>query len=304
MNYLTILLCNRKPTMLSRRSKEKSQAHKEGVVGKYVKKDTPPEIPVINVWTSYSDQHQRAKKKSLQRCASSSPSCEFKPRSSSTSRNTYSCNDTQPDYYHARRAQSQMPLNNPHVHQTPPVTQFRAGSNQLSQGNSSNYVNIEQIDRMRRQQSSPLLQTPTRGFQRSYSSQKHSHPHVATTSYDADQGLLSASYANMLQIPRRPPRQHILPYSSSNSISININHSNILRLMDRCYVSSLQQCQQRIISRGIPRQGHVKLHYSHCTSIFDLSTICVIYILQVTSGATAPSTAAASIGCAYDWQLF
>jgi len=44
MNYLTILLCNRKPTMLSRRSKEKSQSHKEGVVGKYMKKDTPPEL--------------------------------------------------------------------------------------------------------------------------------------------------------------------------------------------------------------------------------------------------------------------
>ncbi|XP_062127158.1 scaffold protein salvador [Drosophila sulfurigaster albostrigata] len=210
MNYLTILLCNRKPTMLSRRSKEKSQAHKEGVVGKYVKKDTPPEIPVINVWTSYSDQHQRAKKKSLQRCASSSPSCEFKPRSSSSSRNTYSCNDAQPDYYHARRAQSQLPLNNnnsQHVHQPAPtssVSQFRAGS---SNSSSSNYVNIEQIDRMRRQQSSPLLQTPTRGFQRSYSSQKHSlpPPHVANTSYDSDQGLLNASYANMMQIPRRPP---------------------------------------------------------------------------------------------------
>ncbi|XP_002137144.3 scaffold protein salvador [Drosophila pseudoobscura] len=205
MNYLTILLCNRKPTMLSRRSKEKSQAHKEGVVGKYVKKDTPPVIPVINVWTS----DQRSKKKTLQRCASTSPSCEFKPRSSSTSRNTYSCNDAQPDYYHARRAQSQLPLN-PHTHANhPPLPplQYRASSNQLqlSQGNSSNYVNIEQIERMRRQQSSPLLQTPTSGFQRSYSTTpKHSHPHMAAASFDADQGLLSASYANMLQLPRRP----------------------------------------------------------------------------------------------------
>ncbi|EDW58318.2 scaffold protein salvador isoform X1 [Drosophila virilis] len=205
MNYLTILLCNRKPTMLSRRSKDKSQAHKEGVVGKYVKKDTPPEIPVINVWTSYSDQHQRAKKKSLQRCASTSPSCEFKPRSSSSSRNTYSCSDVQPDYYHARRAQSQLPLNNQQSLPPQGNTQFRGGSTQLCQGNS-NYVNIEQMDRMRRQQSSPLLLTnnPTRGFQRSYSTQKPSQPHGGTTSYDVDHGLLNTSYANMIQMPRRP----------------------------------------------------------------------------------------------------
>lgn len=228
MNYLTILLCNRKPTMLSRRSKEKQ--HKEGVVGKYVKKDTPPEIPVINVWSS----DQRSKKKTLQRCASTSPSCEFHPRSSSTSRNTYSCADSQPDYYHARRAQSQMPLQphsqhhhshtNMHTHPPLPPHQFRASSNQLSHGSagssSSNYVNIEQIDRMRRQQSSPLLQsTPSPGpaaggFQRSYSTtQQHPHPHMAAASYDADQGMLSASYANMLQLQQRPnsPVHYAIP---------------------------------------------------------------------------------------------
>ena len=128
MNYLTLLLCNRKPMLSSRSGKDK--AHKEGVVGKYVKKDTPPEIPVINVW-SFDEQQQRQRaasiskqyyvgnsgtsnnKKSLQRCSSSSPSCEFTTRNSgmtgSLSRNTYSCNDSQPDYYHARRAQSQLP---------------------------------------------------------------------------------------------------------------------------------------------------------------------------------------------------
>ncbi|XP_030370022.1 scaffold protein salvador [Scaptodrosophila lebanonensis] len=223
MNYLTILLCNQKPTMLSRRSKEKSQAHKEGVVGKYVKKDTPPEIPVINVWTSYGDQ--RAKKKSLQRCASSSPNCEFKPRSSSTSRNTYSAQyNTQPDYYHARRAQSQLPPalhNKPQQRQTDLYAQsmvpFRTSSTQLSQ-NSSNYVNIEQVERMRRQQSSPLLRASTSGFQRSYSTnQNHklvhapdAHAQIGTSNYDADQGLLSSSYANMLQISQRPPAHFAL----------------------------------------------------------------------------------------------
>ncbi|XP_032595972.2 scaffold protein salvador [Drosophila grimshawi] len=226
MNYLTILLCNRKQTMLSRRNKDKTQAHKEGVVGKYVKKETPPEIPVINVWTSYTDHahhNQRnaaaaaaaaAKKKSLQRCASSSPSCEFKQlRSSSSSRNTYSCNDAQPDYYHARRAQSQLPLNNNNNNNnnasaTHGPAQFRGASsssqlmmpvNNNHNNHNNNYVNIEQMERMRRQQSSPLSSP----FQRSYSTQKHSQSHLPTTSYDGDQGLLSASYANMLQMPRQ-----------------------------------------------------------------------------------------------------
>ncbi|KQS52464.1 uncharacterized protein Dere_GG12465, isoform C [Drosophila erecta] len=245
MNYLTILLCNRKPTMLSRRNKEKSQ-HKEGVVGKYMKKDTPPEIPVINVWTS----DQRAKKKSLQRCASTSPSCEFHPRSSSTSRNTYSCTDSQPDYYHARRAQSQMPLQqhshshphslphpaHPHVRSHPPLPphQFRASSNQLSQS-SSNYVNIEQIERMRRQQSSPLLQTSSSpapgagGFQRSYSTtQRQHHPHLGGESYDADQGLLSASYANMLQLPQRPhsPAHYAVPPQQQQHPQLHQQHAS------------------------------------------------------------------------------
>lgn len=37
--------------MLSRKNKE-LKTIKEGVVGKYVKKDTPPEMPIINVWTT------------------------------------------------------------------------------------------------------------------------------------------------------------------------------------------------------------------------------------------------------------
>ncbi|XP_073993810.1 uncharacterized protein [Rhodnius prolixus] len=45
--------------MLSR--KKDSRNVKEGVVGKYVKKDTPPEIPIINVW-SIEPQKKPAKK--------------------------------------------------------------------------------------------------------------------------------------------------------------------------------------------------------------------------------------------------
>ncbi|KAJ8924379.1 hypothetical protein NQ315_007175 [Exocentrus adspersus] len=37
--------------MLSRKNKD-LRTIKEGVVGKYVKKDTPPEMPIINVWTT------------------------------------------------------------------------------------------------------------------------------------------------------------------------------------------------------------------------------------------------------------
>ncbi|KAH1007850.1 hypothetical protein HUJ04_005033 [Dendroctonus ponderosae] len=37
--------------MLSRKNKD-LRAIKDGVVGKYVKKDTPPEMPIINVWTT------------------------------------------------------------------------------------------------------------------------------------------------------------------------------------------------------------------------------------------------------------
>ncbi|GLV40182.1 salvador [Carabus blaptoides fortunei] len=37
--------------MLSRKNKE-LKTIKEGVVGKYVKKETPPEMPIINVWTT------------------------------------------------------------------------------------------------------------------------------------------------------------------------------------------------------------------------------------------------------------
>uniref|UniRef100_A0A182PYL9 WW domain-containing protein n=1 Tax=Anopheles epiroticus TaxID=199890 RepID=A0A182PYL9_9DIPT len=47
--------------MLSRKSKDKSI--KEGVVGKYVKKDTPPEIPTVNVWTAEQNKSKLTKAK-------------------------------------------------------------------------------------------------------------------------------------------------------------------------------------------------------------------------------------------------
>ncbi|KAL7301439.1 scaffold protein salvador [Trichogramma pretiosum] len=45
--------------MLSRKNKDLRMI-KEGVVGKYVKKDTPPEVPIINVWTT--EPHRRGRR--------------------------------------------------------------------------------------------------------------------------------------------------------------------------------------------------------------------------------------------------
>ncbi|XP_073814859.1 scaffold protein salvador isoform X2 [Musca autumnalis] len=258
MNYLTILLCNRKPpTMLSRKKDKNAAAHKEGVVGKYVKKDTPPEIPVINVW-SFDDQRTKQKSKTLQRCASASPSCDGgsggtlsgRGRSGSVSRNTYT--DTQPDYYHARRAKSQLPPSTSSMRSNlpPPQTiqptrrmqpqlqqqqsqhrhQFQqqyqpavsshsfystnnldmAGNHNHLASSSSNYVNIEQIDRMRRQQSSPLQHSQSSYYS---SNQKHANSFDGHTNVMRDR--LDSFQSNMLQLPRgatprpqTPPHQH------------------------------------------------------------------------------------------------
>lgn len=44
--------------MLSRKNKD-LRTIKEGVVGKYVKKETPPEMPIINVWTTEPNRRPR-----------------------------------------------------------------------------------------------------------------------------------------------------------------------------------------------------------------------------------------------------
>ncbi|KAG8036864.1 hypothetical protein G9C98_004186 [Cotesia typhae] len=44
--------------MLSRKNKD-LRTIKEGVVGKYVKKETPPEMPIINVWTTEPNRRNR-----------------------------------------------------------------------------------------------------------------------------------------------------------------------------------------------------------------------------------------------------
>ncbi|XP_047356749.1 scaffold protein salvador-like isoform X4 [Vespa velutina] len=45
-------------TMLSRKNKD-LRTIKEGVVGKYIKKETPPEMPIINVWTTEPNRRVR-----------------------------------------------------------------------------------------------------------------------------------------------------------------------------------------------------------------------------------------------------
>ncbi|XP_043272958.1 scaffold protein salvador isoform X1 [Venturia canescens] len=49
--------------MLSRKNKD-LRTIKEGVVGKYVKKETPPEMPIINVWTT--EPNRRARRRNNQ----------------------------------------------------------------------------------------------------------------------------------------------------------------------------------------------------------------------------------------------
>ncbi|XP_044013568.1 scaffold protein salvador-like isoform X3 [Aphidius gifuensis] len=57
--------------MLSRKNKD-LRTIKEGVVGKYIKKDTPPEIPIINVWTT--EPNRRARRRNNNTNQSSMPS--------------------------------------------------------------------------------------------------------------------------------------------------------------------------------------------------------------------------------------
>ncbi|XP_026478475.1 scaffold protein salvador [Ctenocephalides felis] len=57
--------------MLSRKNKD-LKTIKEGVVGKYVKKDTPPEMPIINVWTTEPNRKQQNRRNSHQVASTSS----------------------------------------------------------------------------------------------------------------------------------------------------------------------------------------------------------------------------------------
>lgn len=57
--------------MLSRKNKD-LRTIKEGVVGKYVKKETPPEIPIINVWST--EPVRKTQQRAHQSSSSSAPS--------------------------------------------------------------------------------------------------------------------------------------------------------------------------------------------------------------------------------------
>ncbi|XP_067617368.1 scaffold protein salvador [Eurosta solidaginis] len=375
MNYL-ILLCNRKPAMLSRRSKEKATAHKEGVVGKYVKKETPPEIPVINVWT-FDEQRAKHNKKSLQRCASTSPSCEFTGRSSgSSSRNTYSCgNDTQfntqPDYYHARRAHSQLPPSTSTTlrsmsqrrqlqqQQRYGVTGFYAptavavsnpkprhphfySSNNLDVGSnghghagsagtnnntvassSSNYVNIEQIDRMRRQQSSPLLQ-PNSAASYDQFHRRHSANQKHNNSYDARiRGVASTesnaaaitdgmdSYSNVFQRQRGAtptPQQHYqanVSYATGSSdsypiyenpfrVSSNTSGGSIVTSSNHTPINNFDSSRSTLSNAEVRSESPI---YSNTTLAVSNNNIHSSYDLS--TGTSAAAAAATSVQSLY-----
>ncbi|XP_056637098.1 protein salvador homolog 1 [Diorhabda sublineata] len=69
--------------MLSRKNKD-LRTIKEGVVGKYVRKDTPPEMPIINVWTTEPKRRNSNQRASL----SSTNTISSVPNSNSTSQVT------------------------------------------------------------------------------------------------------------------------------------------------------------------------------------------------------------------------
>lgn len=62
--------------MLSRKNKD-LRTIKEGVVGKYVKKETPPEMPIINVWTT--EPNRRTRRQNNQRTLSASMTMTQQP---------------------------------------------------------------------------------------------------------------------------------------------------------------------------------------------------------------------------------
>lgn len=62
--------------MLSRKNKD-LRTIKEGVVGKYVKKETPPEMPIINVWTT--EPNRRTRRQNNQRTLSASMTISQQP---------------------------------------------------------------------------------------------------------------------------------------------------------------------------------------------------------------------------------
>ncbi|XP_055847954.1 scaffold protein salvador [Episyrphus balteatus] len=259
--------------MLSRKSKDKSL--KEGVVGKYVKKDKPPEIPVINVW-SFDDNKNKGKNRRnsqtlshrtdkdkfgstknivkttglgyfgkftpslsshnlTRRCASSSPNCE------SSSYNEYSIQDShQHDVYHARRAHSQLPSRQQQQQYLPATLSF--SSNNLS-NNNSNYVNIDQIDRMRQQSELPYSGSSSsynaggfgsgRGgridnFHRNYSvNQNHAHTYDARYKGDREDLIAIQKYANAIRNrhnmsprPQSPPMSQQRHQHSQMSLTL------------------------------------------------------------------------------------
>lgn len=163
------------------------------------------------------------------RCASSSPSCE------SSSTKSYSTNDSriqlQPDYYHARRAQSQLPQpprqqHQQHYSRRPAISSHSYSINNLN--SNSNYVNIDQIDRMRQQSEHPYNSSSTTSynnnnsmyavsnaasnfgsFSRNYSiNQNHAHTYDTRYRTERDNLITFQKYENALRLPHMPHRSH------------------------------------------------------------------------------------------------
>lgn len=225
--------------MLSRKSKDKSL--KEGVVGRYVKKNTPSEIPVINVWSSDDSKNKGKNRRNSQQLNTQKteqigtkekfgntkistkantlnqirkytpnlsvqsltqrherlPGNIYSPESGSSSghnhkfQNMPSTSDAA-DIFPSRRPSSQSTMS------IPTNASMMGGNNNIN--SNSNYVNIEQIDRMRHQSEqlySNSYHPSVENFNRSHSiNQNHPHTYEINTggAYGAEQ--YGAHYSN------------------------------------------------------------------------------------------------------------
>lgn len=164
--------------MLSRKSKDKSL--KEGVVGKYVKKETPTEIPITNIWSFEKNKGKNRRNsqtlnnknepvkingqfgnntKTIGKASGLGHVGKYTPNLSTQNLNLSQRYGRAPSPFTEATNQSMSILNLPcssdseyYQHSSGPNSQPSIGigsTNNLGNTNTSNYVNIDQIDRMR-----------------------------------------------------------------------------------------------------------------------------------------------------------
>lgn len=203
--------------MLSRKSKDRSI--KDGVVGKYVKKETPSEIPIINVWSNDESKNKtKARRNSQQITQKADGNVKDKFGNSKTlaknsevrryTTNTsipnlsqrYGSTSFTPDPGHNYSIQNLASVDGDAYQTRRPSSQSAQPMPSISNNNinsSSNYVNIDQIDRMRHQeqQYAQYNQAPVEGFNRNVSMNQN-HAHTYDARYRDEYGLLNVKYTH------------------------------------------------------------------------------------------------------------